>query len=264
MPVIATIGMESSMAVPMPVTRFVAPGPDVPMHTPTLPRHAGVAVGGVGAALLVADEDVPQLRVVAEDVVQRQDHAAGVAEEDVDALPEQGLADDVGADPRADAALARADGDGRRALVEHLALGALDRRGVLRAGRRAGGSAARGRASSASRLCSPVRRHVPSLASQICAKPPPLGGGPLVFGVVIASCDRSRRVPPSSRLPAMRRMKALNARPGSSEEGRGRVPRQPRRAAARGGHRTSRRRRRGGDQAGSRRPWCAQSTGRGR
>ena len=62
--------------------------------------RAGVAVGGVGAALLVADEDVAELGVVAEDVVQRQDHAARVAEQDVDALAEQRLADDVGADPR--------------------------------------------------------------------------------------------------------------------------------------------------------------------
>ena len=60
--------------------------------------HAGVAVGRVGAALLVADEHVAQLRVVAEDVVERQDHAAGIAEEHVDALAEERLADDVGAD----------------------------------------------------------------------------------------------------------------------------------------------------------------------
>ena len=98
LPVIATIGIESSSAVPMPVTRLVAPGPDVPMQTPTRPVDAGVAVGGVGAALLVADEDVAQLGVVAEDVVERQDHAARVAEEDVDALAEEGLADDVGTD----------------------------------------------------------------------------------------------------------------------------------------------------------------------
>jgi hypothetical protein len=48
-----------------------------------LAARAGVAVGGVPAALLVADEDVAELRVVAEDVVDRQDDAAGVAEEDV-------------------------------------------------------------------------------------------------------------------------------------------------------------------------------------
>jgi len=37
LPVIATMGTESSIAVPIPVTRFVAPGPEVPMHTPTVP-----------------------------------------------------------------------------------------------------------------------------------------------------------------------------------------------------------------------------------
>ena len=36
-PVIATIGTESIWAVVMPVTRLVAPGPEVAMHTPTLP-----------------------------------------------------------------------------------------------------------------------------------------------------------------------------------------------------------------------------------
>ena len=37
LPVIATIGTESRSAVPIPVTRLVAPGPEVPMHTPTRP-----------------------------------------------------------------------------------------------------------------------------------------------------------------------------------------------------------------------------------
>ena len=36
-PVIATIGIESMYAAAIPVTRFVAPGPDVAIHTPTLP-----------------------------------------------------------------------------------------------------------------------------------------------------------------------------------------------------------------------------------
>ena len=80
---------------------------------------AGVAVGGVGAALLVADEDVAQLGVVAEDVVERQDHAAGVAEEDVDALAEERLADDVGADARPLP---------RPRVVEHRLAGLLDGR----------------------------------------------------------------------------------------------------------------------------------------
>ena len=35
--VIATTGMESMYAVAIPVTRLVAPGPDVAIHTPTLP-----------------------------------------------------------------------------------------------------------------------------------------------------------------------------------------------------------------------------------
>ena len=37
-PVIATSGDESSIAVAIPVTRLVAPGPEVAMHTPTLPE----------------------------------------------------------------------------------------------------------------------------------------------------------------------------------------------------------------------------------
>ena len=36
-PVIATSGTESMWASAIGVTRFVAPGPDVAMHTPTLP-----------------------------------------------------------------------------------------------------------------------------------------------------------------------------------------------------------------------------------
>ena len=99
LPVIATIGTESSRAVPMPVTRLVAPGPGGAHADADPAGRPGVAVGGVGAALLVADEDVAQLRVVAEDVVERQDHAARVAEEDVDALAQERLAQDVGPDP---------------------------------------------------------------------------------------------------------------------------------------------------------------------
>jgi hypothetical protein len=36
-PVIHTIGTESIIAVAMPVTMFVAPGPEVAIATPTLP-----------------------------------------------------------------------------------------------------------------------------------------------------------------------------------------------------------------------------------
>ncbi len=83
----------------MPVTRFVAPGPRRAHAHADAARDPGVAIGGVGAALLVTDEDVADLGVVAEDVVERQDHAARVAEEDVDALAHERLADDVGPDP---------------------------------------------------------------------------------------------------------------------------------------------------------------------
>ena len=37
-PVMQTTGEESIIAVAMPVTRFVAPGPEVAMATPTLPE----------------------------------------------------------------------------------------------------------------------------------------------------------------------------------------------------------------------------------
>lgn len=37
LPVMATRGTESSMAVAIPVTRFVAPGPEVAMTTPGFP-----------------------------------------------------------------------------------------------------------------------------------------------------------------------------------------------------------------------------------
>ena len=37
-PVMQTMGDESSMAVAMPVTRLVAPGPEVAMATPTFPE----------------------------------------------------------------------------------------------------------------------------------------------------------------------------------------------------------------------------------
>ena len=65
------------------------------------PGDARVAVGRVRTALFVTDQDVAELGVVAEDVVQRQDDTAGVAEEDVDALAEERLTEHVGPDPRA-------------------------------------------------------------------------------------------------------------------------------------------------------------------
>ena len=76
-----------------------------------------VAIGGMCATLLVPNEDVTNLRVVAEHVVERQDHAARVAEEDIDALADERLADDVGPDPRPAP---------RARVVEHPLAGSLD------------------------------------------------------------------------------------------------------------------------------------------
>jgi len=58
----ATSGIESMLAVAMPVTRLVAPGPLVAMQTPTLP----VAVRNRprrARALLVAGQDMPDAGV---------------------------------------------------------------------------------------------------------------------------------------------------------------------------------------------------------
>ena len=56
-----------------------------------LAGDAGVAVGGVGGALLVAHEDVPELRVLGEGLVERQNGASGEPEDYLDALPQQAL-----------------------------------------------------------------------------------------------------------------------------------------------------------------------------
>ena len=85
-PVMAMSGMLSILASAMAVTRFVAPGPLVAMHTPGLPVDAGVALGGEGAALLVAREDrADAVAELGERLVQRHARAAGIGEDDLDA-----------------------------------------------------------------------------------------------------------------------------------------------------------------------------------
>ena len=165
LPVSATIGTESSWAVPIAVTRLVAPGPLVPMHTPTLPLALRVAVGGVTAALLVPDEDVADLRVVAEDVVDRQDHAARVAEQRVGALEDERLHERVRADP---GPLPVAD------LVEHLPACLLDRRS-------AHGAVTRHVASTLRRRPRP-RRPAVRPSSSSCPAWIPLSAGPATAG----------------------------------------------------------------------------------
>ena len=87
-PVMQTIGDESSIAVAMPVTMLVAPGPDVAIGDADLAARARVAVGHVRRALLVPDEDVAD-RVVEHRVVRRQNRAAGIAEDVRHALANQ-------------------------------------------------------------------------------------------------------------------------------------------------------------------------------
>ena len=77
-PVMQTIGDESIIAVAMPVTMLVAPGPDVAMATPTLPL-ARVAVRHVRGALLVPDQDVAD-RIAEHRVIRGQNRPARIAE----------------------------------------------------------------------------------------------------------------------------------------------------------------------------------------
>src|SRR4026208_328422 len=88
-PVMQTIGDESIIAVAMPVTMLVAPGPEVAIATPTRPGAraqpaaswlAPVAVSHVRRALLVADENVTNGKVEHR-VVRRQNRAAGIPED---------------------------------------------------------------------------------------------------------------------------------------------------------------------------------------
>ena len=70
-----TMGKESSMAVAIPVTMLVAPGPEVATATPTSPAGARVAVRHVRCALLVAHQHVVDLAVL-QGVVDREYRSA--------------------------------------------------------------------------------------------------------------------------------------------------------------------------------------------
>ena len=89
-PVMNTIGTESIIASTIGVTRFVAPGPRGAERDADLAGRLRVALGGVAAAGLVADEHVADAGVE-ERVVRRQVRAAGKAEYDLDALRLQAL-----------------------------------------------------------------------------------------------------------------------------------------------------------------------------
>ncbi len=84
-----TIGDESIIAVEIPVTRLVAPGPLVAIATPTLPRRPRIAIRHVRRALLVAHQHVMNLRILGHRIVGRQDRPAGIAENHVHAFTEK-------------------------------------------------------------------------------------------------------------------------------------------------------------------------------
>ena len=81
----ATMGMESIMASTRPVIEVGGAGAGGGAADADLAGGAGVAFGGEGGILLVADEDVADV-VVVEGVVEGERDAAGVAEDAVDAL----------------------------------------------------------------------------------------------------------------------------------------------------------------------------------
>jgi hypothetical protein len=80
----------------MAVTRFVAPGPLVRHAHAGLAGGAGVALGGEAAALLVAGQDGADLGL-GERLVDLHARAAGVGEDDFDAVAFEGLDEDVAA-----------------------------------------------------------------------------------------------------------------------------------------------------------------------
>ena len=93
----AISGMLSSLASAMAVTRFVAPGPLVAMHTPGLPVLRATPWAANAAALLVPRQNRAQLvgkRVSA--WCSGMLAAAGIGEDRVDAVVDQRLDEDVG------------------------------------------------------------------------------------------------------------------------------------------------------------------------
>ena len=75
-PVRTTIGIESISASVMPVTALVAPGPGGDEDDAGPAGRAGVALGGMGRALLVAHQDVADVVLLEDRVVDRQHRAA--------------------------------------------------------------------------------------------------------------------------------------------------------------------------------------------
>ena len=96
-PVMATTGMESSIAVAMPVTRLVAPGPRGGHADADAAGGARVAVGHVRGALFVPHEHVVDGGELAQRVVDREDGSAGIAEDGGGAFAGERGPEDLGA-----------------------------------------------------------------------------------------------------------------------------------------------------------------------
>lgn len=64
-----------------PVTVLVAPGPEVTIHTPTLPVARAYPSARMSGALFVPDQNVPQLGVIGQLMVQVDSLTAGIAEQ---------------------------------------------------------------------------------------------------------------------------------------------------------------------------------------
>ena len=79
------MGTESMFASAMAVTTFVAPGPEVTMHTPSLASGQCVAFCRMSGGLLVTHQHEAELRVVFDLVVDGQNRAARNAEDVLDA-----------------------------------------------------------------------------------------------------------------------------------------------------------------------------------
>ena len=78
----------------MAVTRLVAPGPLVPMHTPALPVARRVTFRGETAALFVARQNGADFGF-GERLVDFHARAAGIGENDLDAFAFEGFDEDV-------------------------------------------------------------------------------------------------------------------------------------------------------------------------
>jgi hypothetical protein len=66
-------------------------------HDAHLAGRARIAFGGMHGRLLVAHQDVAQLVLLEERVIDREDGAAGIPEDDLDVLVDQGFHQQIGA-----------------------------------------------------------------------------------------------------------------------------------------------------------------------